>query len=635
MHDDHRRLAGAAVGGPLGPIAAKAAPTSPATAAACLASFFLCFVIALPAFGTVDQRLKVEGTWDGKRILVERLKLRDPGKDINRIRIVGEVQALDLARRRFMVGPAELVWEAEQDVFVESFRNGAIVQADAHRLVGQRFKLINMEEDELDDGNDIELIGTVTAAQRAGQDNAIELAGISTLIPRRLYSNGRVRRQRLDDKRPAEQFRFSVGTVDVTLGGEVEWVSDAERNRDLNDDEDDDALDAEFGAQLEGYFELKDSVSMFLEVEAEHARDYDLPLRETGRGTEISRGETWAYFDQLFAWPVSLQVGRQNFAEQREWWWDDNLDAIRLFYETPNFDAELAVAEEVADEILSGGQDDADEDDIFRILGTARWRHSSLLSLQGFFLYHRDHSDAFLPGQQISESAEDDEDSTLTWLGARATGELEPQQYVEISYWLDTAVVRGDETLFELDDSLASGLLLVTDVTERRRRGWAVDAGVSFTWRGKYQPTLTLGFARGSGDEDGDGGFRETGLNDNNDKFNGVDRFRYYGELTRPELSNIDVSTLALGVRLGRNSSLELLYHGYQQVVPSVDHGLRIDVDANGSSSHLGDEIDLVIGVEEWEHWELEFVGGYFRPGAAFVDEDSAWLATVKLNYNF
>ena len=57
--------------------------------------------------------------------------------------------------------------------------------------------------------------------------------------------------------------------------------------------------------------------------------------RQTERAAQIrvlarERGETWLYMSHLFGSNFSLQVGRQNLREPRSWWWDKDLDALRL-----------------------------------------------------------------------------------------------------------------------------------------------------------------------------------------------------------------------------------------------------------------------------------------------------------------
>ena len=104
-------------------------------------------------------------------------------------------------------------------------------------------------------------------------------------------------------------------------------------------------------------------------------------------------------------------------------------------------------------------------------------------------------------------------------------------------------------------------------------------------------------------------------LQDNNVHFGGVDRFRLYGELLDPELSNLHIVTVALGLRILSKSSIEFLYHHYRQVRRADflrDHDFKRD--PNGLSRRIGDEWDLVIGIEEWEHVEVELIGALARP---------------------
>ena len=167
-------------------------------------------------------------------------------------------------------------------------------------------------------------------------------------------------------------------------------------------------------------------------------------------------------------------------------------------------------------------------------------------------------------------------------------------------------------------------------------RGHAIDLGASLTLPFSWEPTLTLGWARGSGSRR-DGAFRQTGLNDNNWKFNGVDRFRYYGEVARPALSNIAIATLALGGALGPNSSIEVLLHDYRRVArdgPEPD--LRLNGDF-GEGEHVGRELDVVLGLEAGAHWELELTAGLFAPGNAWArdNRDTAAGLVFKVNYNF
>ena len=47
--------------------------------------------------------------------------------------------------------------------------------------------------------------------------------------------------------------------------------------------------------------------------------------------------ESWIHFGKLFGTNLELQIGRQNFEEKREWWWDEDLDSIRFYYSKKSY----------------------------------------------------------------------------------------------------------------------------------------------------------------------------------------------------------------------------------------------------------------------------------------------------------
>lgn len=603
---------------------------------------YLPLLLLFPIFLTEAiplQRLKLEGVFQDGQFIVERVKERDPDKDPRAVRISGRISEFDGDARVLKIAGRPLYWRASKDSVVKQFKMGVPVEINAVLDSSGRASISSIEMTTLDVEDAVEIIGFVESSKRSGEWNEISIAGISALTPRRLYNNGRVRISRLDDRRPDDQLNFRIGELQFTIGGEIELGIDIEDEIDLQSSENDGRFDLEPGFQLEAFVEGAGSVSAFFELKGEHGLSYDLPLAYRDEETELSRGESWVHFDGLFSLPMALQIGRQNFAEQREWWWDDDLDAISLSYRDSKFRAYVAVAEEIAKVVFNDDHRDAEEEDVFRILSNANWRHSSEFILDVFFLYERDHSNTPALGQVVPFYREDEVDAELYWFGTRFSGEFDIRSIFEAAYWIDWALVRGDETQLEFDD-LDDLRFFVESRRDFDRSGEAVDVGTSIRWRNVnfglfYDPTLTIGFAWGSGDDGGRNGFKETGLNDNNWRFNGVDRFRYYGELTNPRLENLSVSTLSLGFRFLSESSIEILHHNYTQVDKTDFHSLRIDPDTNGLSQDIGDEIDVVIGIEEWQNWEFEFVTAYFLPGDAFNEQDNAWQFSFKLNYNF
>ena len=168
--------------------------------------------------------------------------------------------------------------------------------------------------------------------------------------------------------------------------------------------------------------------------------------------------------------------------------------------------------------------------------------------------------------------------------------------------------------------------------------GYAVDMGVSYRTDLPWRPTIVAGYALGSGRSDTAGrlGFRQTGLQDNNGRFGGVTSFRYYGEVLEPELANLHVSTLAVGVRPTRDSSVDLVHHFYRQDEAStrlVHTNLRAD--PNGVSRTLGWGLDLVLGYRHGYWLRMEVVSGLFRPGSGFDNDDMALKVEGQIRFRF
>ncbi len=210
----------------------------------------------------------------------------------------------------------------------------------------------------------------------------------------------------------------------------------------------------------------------------------------------------------------------------------------------------------------------------------------------------------------------------------------------KLHYWADLAELRGTERLIDFDN-FTGPRRIVDDVEKRKLNAWAYDMG--FTWQAdnKSFPRITIGQALGSGGESGDGSeirsFQQTGLHDNDVRFTGVNRFSFYGEAFRPELSNVRINTLALGLPLYSNSSLELVYHDYQQRSRSRNRISRIGKRPNGRHKDLGTELDIVLGIEESEKFEFEAIIAGFKAGRALGGNSTDWALRVVLGakYNF
>jgi len=363
---------------------------------------------------------------------------------------------------------------------------------------------------------------------------------------------------------------------------------------------------------------------------------------ETESDGNFQRGLAWIYFYDVASSGFGLQVGRQKFRDDREWWWDERLDAVRVEWMNEKLLFEFAVAEDLFKVSLDEDHMDAEIQDVRRLLGHADWTWSDPHHLELYFLNQNDHSDKSITGQLLAAQNEDEVDADLTWIGLRSTGKYKINTYNRLYYWLDTAFVWGDETTIDFDPVAGQpGLIRTDDIFKQDVEGWAFDIGTTWDIRLGWEPRVTVGFAMGSGDSDPrqdapgtSSSFRQTGLNDNNGKWRGENRFRYYGELLRPELSNLEVTTFGVGFPLLEDSSIELVHHYYRQVHEAefLRKG-RIRTQPLGDDPDIGHEFDLALGIEEWEYLDIEFIAAMFRAGDAYGSNEGELAYNVSIAF--
>ncbi len=300
-----------------------------------------------------------------------------------------------------------------------------------------------------------------------------------------------------------------------------------------------------------------------------------------------------------------MQVGRQRFIDSRRWLFNENMDAIRLGYQFEQFSLELSVSQlNLVQRNLLRREGEEDEEGFVNYYAYADYKFGKKNHVGLFALYQ---------DQQRLGTAQP------IYVGLQSGGRL----FGDLKYWLQTAIVRGSN----------SGNSI---------RGEAIDIGLTQVFKGFLEPSLTIGYAYGTGDSNPDdkvdASFRQTGFQGNSDKFNGVARFKYYGEVLDPRLTNLMVFTGGVGIKPFSKTSFDLVYHYYLQDHASTRiRGSDLSTDPAGLSKHVGSEVDLVAGYQGIPHLQTKFIIGYFFPGKAFNESwhDGAFLASVLLRYNF
>lgn len=386
----------------------------------------------------------------------------------------------------------------------------------------------------------------------------------------------------------------------LSVGGEIDTEFFFLRNSDLDDGESDDIANITPTLAVAVSYDPGRIFDAFLELQIERSEDFGSPEEREVNETRLLVDEAYLTFPDVVD-GISFRVGRDRIRDQREWLLDEELDGVRAFGRWDNLALELSASRfRLLDEDLLNAEA---REEINNYLAIGRYEPTQDLKGRAYVL-HRDNQDPAT--------------NDLTFIGVQGSAVVAG----DWEFWLDAAHVRGR------DDGV-------------RVRGYGVDVGTVFAPDLPLGPSATLGFAFGSGDGDPDDGtdhaFRQSGLQANEDAFNGVTRFLYYGEAFDPELSNLAILTVGLGLRPSELTSIDLVYHGYWQDEPADFLGdAAIEASPGGSRRHLGDGLDLIIGVSEFDNVDFDMTLGAFFPGSGFTgDEDPAFVATFELAIEF
>ena len=389
-------------------------------------------------------------------------------------------------------------------------------------------------------------------------------------------------------------------TPNLSFGAELTFDLTHARDLDLERGLSDDVTAFKPELELAFSYDPTSWFRAFLNLETNREVNIDAPDGQGSPDAELAVKQAYVNLREIFP-GLSLTLGRQRFEDKREWLYDEELDGVRLYLRHAAFGLEASVSrEELVKRDLLGDRSE-DEPNNYFLLGRYAIGEDSEISP---YLFYRD--------------GRDRRDEDTVFIGLQSIGELTGN----IDYWVELMHVRGTAG----DNDI---------------RGYGFDVGATYVADAPWEPSLTLGLAFGSGDDDpGDGAdraFRQTGLQDNNGDFNGVTSFKYYGEVLDPELSNLIILTAGLGLRPTDDSSIDLVYHHYRQHEASDElRNAGIDAAPDGRDRTIGNGVDLILGYQASERIELEAIAGAFLPGNAFADDaDPAFFVGIELEIAF
>jgi|CXWL01.1.fsa_nt_gi hypothetical protein len=613
-----------------------------------LAGIMLCMAYSQARAGNFDKEwFRIFGRWDGDELRADNIQLRLPDKDPTKGQVSGRIDKINYQQHTVLIGPFTINWSNDTQfdhITPDQLKVGMTLKvsgtlAGLNRFIPRRIGL----ESSPYAPDSLQVTGLSSPSiERQDGEHAFTVLNIPVHTTQNGYNIFKSLIRRQDVRRPDDQFKFNLLGKPVTIGGEYDLNPAFRDDFDLKRNEQDGSVRLGQELKLEAFYPISNFTAVFLSFKGITGSRFNLDSDSTNRTTvELARDETWILFDRIGGTGFGLQFGSQNVSETREWWWDKDMDALRLYYNHGPVHFELMGGKQIGGESTLQSID-PEHDEVYRVMGLASWMWRSKQRLEFFFLKQWDRSSRDTPGRDIQKVNRDNYDDDMAWFGARAIGELGLDDYGTLNYWVDVAGVHGDETVYKYQSIDNPSLTKVDDkVNQNTVNGWAFDIGAFWTLPVKYEPTFTLSYARASGDSDpnhgGNSTFRQTGINRNKWRFNGVNRFRIYGELLRPELSNLGIFTTALGVRMLKNSSIELVYHKYDQVEAIGNlRDANINATPNGINKDIGQELDLVMNFREWKRLEIGVTAAVFDPGKAFDDKkDLAYSMSLDVNYNF
>ena len=427
--------------------------------------------------------------------------------------------------------------------------------------------------------------------------------------------------EREDKLRTAQPLQIDVAGRPLTLSGEVGFDLEQLRRPASAGTAPHRDHSRTFVLEAEAFYSINTTFALFAQMRLEQARQRGASA-QGGSTHYAERGEMWLYGKSIAGSEMNVELGRLKFDDDRRWWWDQELDAARLSYESDGVEVAMAFARELARNRTHRSSVEPERYRVGRWLTYAKWDWAPDQELSFVALRQDDRSAIDSPGQIIADRERDESDARLTWLGAGVAGKVTLAGRGVLSYTIDSASVRGSERLSQFDPRPAQ-TSVVSDVTRRDVRGWALDAGLRWTAAAALAPRVFVAYAYGSGgvmSQGADRSFRQTGLQKNESGFGGVKRFEHYGAALDPELSNLRITTLGAGLSPAKWSSIDLVYHHYRQVSPATSlRTARFSTDLTGSHRDIGTGFDFVAAIKGWKRIELSAIASTFRSGAAFA----------------
>lgn len=450
-------------------------------------------------------------------------------------------------------------------------------------------------------------------------------------------------------------------TVKIRSQATFQYINEDDRDLDISGDD----SNSSFSEQLQMSLEAKptENTTAFinaraLNIDGDAGFDDDTGETESLEQTFLELRELWVRWEQLGGViPLNLQIGRQRIKEPRALWWNSDFDMARVNYNSTLLNGFVGVGEDLTSYRTGSDELDyqGDDEDRLRTLGELSWQYQLNHFVEGRFLYEHDHSGTQDVGTVFDDDDRDDEDLDAVWAGLRTTGAfVEPHAALkEVKYRADIIGLFGEEDETASVAGPGAGQRTAGATTDNDLSAWAFDSGATFAPNLRGGPVFTLGYSFGSGDDDATDGtdheFRQTDLQGSSSRI-GLERQQQknYGEVLRPELSNLHILTAGAGLPVTEATDVGLTYFNYRLAEDATSlRSSGISAPMTGTDKDVGQAADFIVNVDIDDQFGLKsqyvddigfrFVLGGFFPGDAYEpnDDEDAYRVFTELKLRF
>jgi len=173
-------------------------------------------------------------------------------------------------------------------------------------------------------------------------------------------------------KRPEEQLILKLFNRPLTIGGKIKTDLRSREDSSLGRRDDND-LRFSTDLQVELLYQITPDTSFYVEIDASYQEDLYSEDGNTESTSQVESGEFWLYMEGFKNKNLSLQIGRQYFGDEREWWWDKKLDAVRIQYADNSFNTLFAIGTNPTTISTEKEPLDPEYENIIWILTSADW----------------------------------------------------------------------------------------------------------------------------------------------------------------------------------------------------------------------------------------------------------------------